>query len=77
MLSLAATVLGWLLNLFGFGKPDPIKQGEALGVAETQAASYKGELDDIAKADAGRNSVDPSVDGLLRDRNNAGPDSGP
>ncbi len=50
-------------------------QGLAQGKAEAGRDAAEGELHDIAKADAARNSVrDDDVDGILSDPANRGPD---
>lgn len=76
MWSLAASLLTWVLGLFGFGKPDPFKQGQALGRAETTAADSMGELRDIKAASDARAAVSDDVDSLLNDHANRGPARG-
>lgn len=73
MWSLAASLLTWILGLLGFGKPDPVAQGEKLGKAEQGQADAQGELSDISKANAARNSVDDSAAAILSDPNDSGP----
>lgn len=73
MWDLLADALSFVLGLFGFGKPDPVAQGEKLGKAEHGQADAQGELSDISKANAARNSVDDSAAAILRDSANSGP----
>ena len=73
MWSIAASLLSWILGLFGFGKPDPIKQGEALGRAETTESDAMGELHDIQAAKVARDAVVSDPSGVMLDPNNAGP----
>lgn len=73
MWSAAASLLMWVLGLFGFGKPDPMKQGEALGKAETTSADAIGELHDIQDASDARSAVSNDAAAVLHDPNNAGP----
>lgn len=73
MWTIAADILSWVISLFGFGKPDPIKQGEALGKAETQASDYCGELDAIQKAQDARSRVFDDPASIVSDPENIGP----
>lgn len=57
MWSLAASLLSWILGLFGFGKPDQFKQGQDAGKAEAGQIAATGEISDVQAAQAARESV--------------------
>lgn len=63
----------WVADLCGFGKPDRVAQGEALGKAETTSTDVLGELSDVQKANTARRSVDDTASAILHDPANTGP----
>lgn len=63
----------WILGLFGFGKQDPVAQGERFGKAETEAADEEGELNDIKAASDASNNVANDSAAILLDPSNIGP----
>lgn len=73
MWSLALSVLSWVLSLFGFGKPDPYKQGVAAGQSQATASDALGELADVKKASDARAAVSDDASDILSDSANAGP----
>lgn len=62
-----------MLGLFGFGKPDPVAQGEKLGRAETTESDALGELHDIQAAKVARDGVSDDTSSIVSDPSNAGP----
>lgn len=61
MLSALVSLGLWILGIFGFGKPDPIKQGEALGKAEAGQSAARGELADVQAAKEARDAASAAL----------------
>jgi hypothetical protein len=68
MWSFIFSAASWLLGLFGFGKPDPIKTGEKLGDQETQntnaQAGLKETTDAVQARDANAAAIAANPDRL-------------
>jgi hypothetical protein len=70
--SAAVDLFIWIMGLFGFGKPDPVAQGEKLGKAETTESDALGELSDVQKASQARNDVGNTAADIMHDSANSG-----
>lgn len=57
MIAAALNFIMWIAGFFGYGKPDPVAQGENLGKAETENTALKGELQDVQDAKDARETV--------------------